>query len=80
MLEAAKAAMSFVAGRQRADLDGDAQLRFAVIHAIELVGEASHHVSEELRARHPEVPWRQIGRRETGSRTVTGRSTSHGGS
>jgi uncharacterized protein with HEPN domain len=61
MLEAAKAAISFVAGRQRADLDGDAQLRFAVIHAIELVGEASRHVSEELRARHPELPWRQIG-------------------
>ena len=60
MLEAAKAAISFVASRQRADLDTDAQLRFAVIHAIELVGEAGRHVSDELQARHAEVPWRQI--------------------
>ena len=43
MLDAARAATSFVVGRGRADLDADNQLRFAVIHAIELVGEASRH-------------------------------------
>ena len=61
MLDAAREAISFVAGRSRVDLDADSQPRFAVIHAIELVGEASRHVSEESRDRHPEVPWRQIG-------------------
>jgi uncharacterized protein with HEPN domain len=60
MLDAAREAISFAAGRQRADLDADSQLRFAVIHAIELVGEASRHVPEEIRSQHPAIPWRQI--------------------
>lgn len=35
-------------------------LRRAVERAIELIGEAATHVSEETRSRHPNVPWRQI--------------------
>ncbi len=33
----------------------------AVIRNLEIIGEASRGLSEELRQKHPEVPWKQIG-------------------
>lgn len=32
----------------------------AVIRGLEIIGEASRNISEDLRDDHPEVPWRQI--------------------
>jgi uncharacterized protein with HEPN domain len=32
----------------------------AVIRQLEIIGEAAKHISAELRAQYPEVPWRQI--------------------
>lgn len=32
----------------------------AVIRQLEIVGEATKHLSGDLRSRHPEVPWRRI--------------------
>lgn len=60
MLEAAQAALAFAAGRQRADLDADRQLAFALVKAIEIVGEAAARVSEPAREAHPQIPWSQI--------------------
>lgn len=60
MVEASQAAMRFVAGRQRADLQTDQMLLFAVIRAIEVLGEASNKVSEEVRAANPNIPWKAI--------------------
>ncbi|MBW7864275.1 MAG: DUF86 domain-containing protein [Candidatus Hydrogenedens sp.] len=57
MLEAACQAISFVNGRSRADLEADTQLRFAVLRALEVLGEAAGRVSPETRAAHPEIPW-----------------------
>ena len=34
MIQACEAAMSFVAGRERADLDGDLMLTFALVRAL----------------------------------------------
>lgn len=50
MVEAADAAAAFVAGRTRRDPDADRMLLFAVVRAIEVVGEAANHVSDEGRA------------------------------
>jgi len=47
-------------GRSRADLDSDRMLLFAVVRAIEVVGEAASKLSEEFRAAHPGIPWRAI--------------------
>ena len=60
MLDYAQKAVQFTKGRSRADLDTDEMLALAVIHLIEIIGEASRSVSEEFRGEHPEIPWEQI--------------------
>ena len=57
MVEAALAAQGFMTGRQRADIDCDQMLLFAVVRAIEIVGEAASRVSAETRAATPQIPW-----------------------
>jgi uncharacterized protein with HEPN domain len=54
------AACRFLSGRQRADLDTDQMLLFAVVRAIEIVGEAAARVSPECRVTVPGVPWPAI--------------------
>ena len=61
MVEASQSAIEFVSGRQRADLDNDKMLRFAVTRAIEIVGEAAAKISDETRSEHGAIPWRAIG-------------------
>ena len=60
MIEAAEAALEFVAGRSRADLDTDAMLRMALTRAVEIVGEAASQVTDTGRAELAGVPWPQI--------------------
>ncbi|HEX9733103.1 MAG TPA: HepT-like ribonuclease domain-containing protein [Thermoanaerobaculia bacterium] len=50
MIESAETALEFVSGRQRADLDTDRMLLFALVRAIEVVGEAAGRISEAARA------------------------------
>lgn len=57
MIDAADAAGRFMTGRQRADLDTDRMLLFAVVRAVEVIGEAASKVSEETRAQAPGIPW-----------------------
>jgi len=57
MLEAARQAMSFIEGRQRSHLNADAQLRLALLRALEVIGEAANKVTPDTRAAHPEIPW-----------------------
>ena len=60
MIDAAEAAETFVSGRSRQDLDGDRMLLFALVRAIEVLGEAAAKVSVETRASAPDVPWAAI--------------------
>jgi uncharacterized protein with HEPN domain len=41
MIEGADAVQSFVDGRRRNDLDSDRMLLFALVRAIEIIGEAA---------------------------------------
>jgi len=57
MIEAIDAAQRFIQGRSRADLDSDQMLLFALVRAVEIVGEAAGRVSPEGRAQVPDLPW-----------------------
>jgi uncharacterized protein with HEPN domain len=57
MLDAIRAALGFVEGRGRPDLDDDRMLQFALVRAVEIVGEAASRISPEGRACVQDVPW-----------------------
>jgi uncharacterized protein with HEPN domain len=60
MIDAAESVGQFMANRPRADLDCDRMLLFAVIRAIEIIGEAAGKVSEEARLAYSDIPWNAI--------------------
>ena len=59
MVDAALSIAQFTTGRQRSDLDEDQMLLFALVRAIEVLGEAASRLSEDVRSRGP-LPWRSI--------------------
>lgn len=60
MLEAAEAIAAFIAGRDRTALDADRMLLFALVRAVEVLGEAASRMSSETRLAVPAVPWSMI--------------------
>ena len=60
MLEAAREALSFAKGHVRADLTHNRMLLHSLVRSIEIVGEASVHVSREYKAVSPEIPWARL--------------------
>jgi uncharacterized protein with HEPN domain len=57
MTDAAEAALRFARGRERADVGSDEMLRFALVRAVEIIGEAAAGVSHEGRAEAAEIDW-----------------------
>ena len=57
MLEAAQSAIRFADNRNREELDNDEQLVFALVHALQIIGEAASKISSELRNANPQIPW-----------------------
>jgi uncharacterized protein with HEPN domain len=57
MIEAAETALEFVSGRQREDLDTDRMLLFALVRAIEVIGEAAGQLTGPARSAAPDIPW-----------------------
>jgi len=60
MRDAAREALGFVQNRTRAHLDHDLQLVWALVKAIEIIGEAAYQLSLEARAEVPGLPWDKI--------------------
>lgn len=60
MLDAAREAISFAAGRNRADLERDRMLVLAIVKDVEIIGEAAARTTGGMQAAHPEIPWAQI--------------------
>ena len=60
LLDALNLAIRFARGRQRADLDADEMLLFALTRAVEIAGEAAGQVTPETRAQLPELPWGSV--------------------
>jgi uncharacterized protein with HEPN domain len=49
-----------VVGRDFDSFAVDPVLRLAIERAIEIISEAVRHIPEELRNKHPAIPWRNI--------------------
>lgn len=60
VIEYAGYALDFAKGVTEAEFLADRKLQFAIIRALEVVGEATKSVPEEVRLLAPEIPWRQI--------------------
>jgi uncharacterized protein with HEPN domain len=58
MIDAAEQAQSLVAGHTVAEIDSDRVRRDALLWNFTVLGEAATRVSDETKARFPDVPWR----------------------
>ena len=60
MLDMARKAVGKTQGLSRAEYDADENLRFALIHLVQVIGEAARQVSPGFSAQHSEIPWADI--------------------
>jgi len=60
IVDALNSTIRFTVGRRRGDLDKDEMLAFALVHALQIVGEATSKISIETREKYPKIPWATI--------------------
>lgn len=58
MLDNANRAMQFAKGMDYEAFSKDEKSVYAVIRAVEIIGEATRNIPEEIRAKYPHIPWR----------------------
>ena len=75
MLDAAREALGFVQGRNRADLNNDRQLVLALVKAIEIIGEAAFQTSEYTRLNFQRFPGKTLSACAIASSTPISTST-----
>ena len=59
MRDACVSIQRFADGKTRSDLTHNEMLQFALVRALEIIGEAAARVSESTRRAAPEIPWRE---------------------
>lgn len=60
MLDMARKAVGKAAGLTHDAYETDENLRLALTHLVQVIGEAGRRVSSEFSDGHPEIPWREI--------------------
>jgi uncharacterized protein with HEPN domain len=60
ILESMELIELFVAGMTQDDFKGDIKTSDAVIKRFENIGEAAKNIPDEIKARYPEVPWKEM--------------------
>ncbi len=60
MLDMGRKVAERTQGLTRERFDASEDLRLALAHLVQVIGEAARRVSDEGRRVHPEIPWRQI--------------------
>ncbi len=58
--EAARRASSYTKEMTNEDFFEDIKTQDAVIRNIEIIGEATKNLSDEIRNRYPEIPWKEL--------------------
>jgi uncharacterized protein with HEPN domain len=54
------AAERFAHGQTFESLRDDLMRLYAIIRSLEIISEASRRLSDQLKARHPNIPWREM--------------------
>ncbi len=60
MLDASIKARNFIKGMSAEEFARDEKTQFAVIRALEIIGEASKKIPQAFKDQNPEIPWRVI--------------------
>ena len=60
ILRAARLAVEFKGTTDKIAFTRDLKTQSAILHQLILLGEGVKRLSEEFRARHPEIPWRPM--------------------
>jgi len=60
MLDAISDIEAFIANVNEAAFYQNKEKKYAIVRALEIIGEAAKNVSKELRAEHKYVPWKDI--------------------
>ncbi len=60
ILESLNLIEQFVEGLELEDFKNDVKTSDAVIKRFENIGEATKHIPEEIKARYPEIPWKEM--------------------
>jgi uncharacterized protein with HEPN domain len=53
-------AQSFIAGMSFEEFSSDEKTQFAVVRALEVIGEATKRLPSDLKGRYPSLPWREM--------------------
>jgi uncharacterized protein with HEPN domain len=60
IIDAMKEAVGFVKDMEYDEFIQDTKTVYAVVRAIEIIGEATKNIPEDVRKKYPHIPWRQM--------------------
>lgn len=60
ILDAISDIKKFVKGLSEEDFSQNKEKQYAVLRALEIIGEAVKNISKELKVNNPEIPWREM--------------------
>lgn len=60
MLDHGRRAVGLIAGKKQQQVEQDEVLFLALTRLLEILGEAAGRVPENVRNRHPRIPWRSV--------------------
>jgi uncharacterized protein with HEPN domain len=60
MLENAEKALEFVHGMKYEEFFEDEKSSYAVVRALEIIGEAARQIPDDVRDANPEIQWREV--------------------
>jgi uncharacterized protein with HEPN domain len=60
IVNAATKISGFIQGMSFDDFQQDEKTIFAVVRALEIIGEATKRIPDTVRQEHPEIPWREM--------------------